>query len=75
MLLGIKISTVHLSLQDDVLVQSLHGWLVEEGDESGFGMFILHPSVCGLSFKFPSKFLGQSTSLGITMEAHLEVEG
>ena len=75
MLLGSKISTVHLSLQDDVLVQSSHGWLVEEGDKGDCGIFIFHPSVHGLSLKLLGKFHGQITYLGIVVKTHFEVEG
>ena len=74
-LLRSKVSTIHLSSQDDVLVQSLHDWLIEEGDKGGFGIFILHPSIRGLLLEFSGKFASWSTSLGIVVKAHhLEVE-
>ena len=59
MLLGSEVSTIHFSLQDDVLVQSLHGWLIVEGDKSGFGVFVFYPSVCGLSLEFLGKLPGR----------------
>ena len=48
MLLGSEISTIYFSSQDDVLVQSSHGWLIEDGNKSGFGIFVFYPSVRGL---------------------------
>ena len=75
MLLGSEVCTVYFSLQDNVLVQSSHGWLIEEGDESGLGFFVLYLSIHGLSLKLSDKLPGQPTSLGFTVKAYFEVEG
>ena len=75
MLLGSKISAIHLPSKDDVLVQSSHGRFIEEGDKGGFGIFVFYPSVRGLSLKFSGELAGWPISLRIMVQTHLEVEG